>query len=383
MQRYIDRNLETLLSKRLRQNPAVALLGPRQVGKSTLAKKILNNAGTKGVYLDLEKPSDLNKLRAPEEFFSLHNDKLICLDEIQRQPDLFPLLRNYLDENGKNGRLLLLGSASRDLIQQSSETLAGRISFLEMAPFQINEIGHPLWKQLWLRGGFPRSFLADDLEASIDWRLNFIQTFLERDLPQLGFRIPSQKIQRFWKMCAHAHGQVLNSSQLGSSLSVSYHTIRSYIDILEETFILRTLPPYSGNLKKRLIKSPKIYIRDSGLLHSLLAIENHDDLFAHPTYGPSFEGFVIENISNALPLWQKSFYRTSSGNEIDLILEKGNQKVAIEIKASSSFKISKGFWTAQEDLAPDQTYIIAPVNETYPIEKGVIVTSLEGFLSRM
>jgi predicted AAA+ superfamily ATPase len=376
MQTYINRIITTSIEQKLENMPGVVILGPRQCGKSTLAKAIISEIGS-AVYLDLERPSDVSKLRDPEAFFSLNNDKLICLDEIQRVPELFPVLRSVMDESRKNGQFIILGSASPDLIKQSSETLAGRISYFELTPFLLKEVSeeHDLktLRKLWLRGGFPRSYLAPNEKESIEWRLDFIRTFLERDIPQLGFRTPAKTIERFWRICAHLHGQLLNSSKLGESMEVSHHTVRSYIDMLEQSFVLRVLRPYESNLKKRLIKSPKIYIRDSGILHALLSIESHNDLLGHPAYGASWEGLVIENILSLLPNWRASFYRTSSGSEIDLILEKGNQHVAVECKGSTSPNLNRGFWNAVSDLNFQEVWVIAPVKEAYPIEKGVMV----------
>jgi predicted AAA+ superfamily ATPase len=376
MQTYIKRIITTNIEQKLENMPGVVILGPRQCGKSTLAKAIISEIGG-AVYLDLERPSDVSKLRDPEAFFSLNSDKLICLDEIQRVPELFPVLRSVMDENRKNGQFIILGSASPDLIKQSSETLAGRISYFELTPFVLKEVSedHHLktLRKLWLRGGFPRSYLAPNEKESIEWRLDFIRTFLERDIPQLGFRTPAKTIERFWRICAHLHGQLLNSSKLGESMGVSHHTVRSYIDMLEQSFVLRVLRPYESNLKKRLIKSPKIYIRDSGILHALLGIENHNDLLGHPVYGPSWEGLVIENILSLLPNWKASFYRTSSGSEIDLILEKANKRVAIECKGSTSPNLNQGFWNALSDIKFQEVWVIAPVKEAYPIEKGVMV----------
>lgn len=380
MRTYVDRILSENIIKRLRHIPAVALLGPRQCGKSTLAKHILSQLDNT-LYIDLEKTSDYNKLRDPEAFFSLNKDTLICLDEIQRVPELFPVLRSIIDEEGRNGQLLLLGSASRDLIQQSSETLAGRISYLELTPFLLQEVGAEHTRSLWLKGGFPRSFLEFDTKESYTWRKDFIRTFLERDIPQLGFSIPARSMERLWLMCAHSHGQTLNLSKLGTSLGVSHHTVRSYIDILSETFLLRKLEPFAANLKKRLIKSPKIYIRDSGLLHALLDICTDNDLLGHTVYGASWEGFALETIIAMTPDWKHYFYRTASGVELDLILEKGMRKIAVEFKVSTAPKPSKGFWIALEDLQISQTYIVAPVNQSYPIEKGVQIISLPDLLS--
>jgi predicted AAA+ superfamily ATPase len=383
MQSYVPRHLAKTISGRLSNNPVAALLGPRQCGKSTLAQVIISKLPD-SLYLDLERPSDRNKLTDPETFFRLNQGKLICLDEIQRTPDIFPVMRSIIDEQRKNGQFLVLGSASPDLIRQSSETLAGRISYLELTPFVLQEIDHRrnAMQQLWLRGGFPRSFLAADDAASFEWRLDFIRTFLERDIPQLGFRLQSQFLDRFWRMVAHVHGQLLNSSRLGESLGVSHHTVRSYIDILEQTFILRVLPPYFANLKKRLVKSAKVFVRDTGLLHALLDIQTDNELLGHPVYGSSWESFVIENVLTAMPDWRPSFYRTASGSEIDLLLERGRKKVAVECKVGSAPKLGKGFWNALNDLDIKEAWVIAPVQEPYPIQSGVVVSPLHHFLAQ-
>jgi predicted AAA+ superfamily ATPase len=328
---YIPRRLESAVGGCLGAFPASAVLGPRRCGKSTLARAIMSRRkGT--VYLDLERPSDLRKLTEPELFFEAHRNDLICLDEIQRRPDLFPVLRSIIDERDRPGQFLILGSASRDLIRQSSETLAGRIAYLELTPLLVSEIGsHPKASMLWLRGGFPESFLAKSDAESVLWRENFIRTFLERDIPQLGIRIPSASLERLWQMCAHYHGQLLNQSTLGAALGVSHTTIRSYLDLLSETFMVRLLSPLLPNLKKRLVKAPRIYIRDTGILHSLLDIEDEDDLMGHPARGASWEGFVIENILAELPDWRSHFYRSVTGAELDLVLEKGRTRIFLPL----------------------------------------------------
>ena len=383
--KYVNRNIESQLQEEIKDYPAVAILGPRQCGKSTLAinlKSRINNF----IYLDLEKISDVRKIEDPELFFKSNRNNLVCLDEIQNIPELFPALRSILDENDRNGQILILGSASRDLIKQTSETLAGRISYIELTPFLLTELytgNHDdLLTKLWLRGGFPRSYLASDDKKSLRWRYNFTRTYLERDIPQLGFNIPSATLGRLWQMCAHFHGKVFNSSSLGESLGMNYHTVRKHVDLLEQTFVLRILKPFEANLKKRLIKSPKIYIRDSGILHSLLEIESFNDLLGHPVFGYSWEGFVIENILSWLPDWRGYFYRTSAGSEIDLVLEKGMQRIAVECKASTAPQVSKGFWIALDDLNIKEAWVIAPVKETYPIRDNVSVAPLETFLSK-
>jgi len=352
------------------------------VGKSTLAEMVIEHFPD-ALYLDLERPSDMNKLTDPEAFFQQFQDRLICLDEIQRAPELFALLRSVIDKSKRHGQFLLLGSASRELIKQSSESLAGRISYFEISPFNRMEVTDLEMNRLWLRGGYPRSLLNIDDEASFQWREDYIRTFLERDIPQLGFNIPANTLGRFWRMLAHSHGQTLNASKLADSMGVSGHTIRKYIDLLEQAFVVRTLQPWSGNTKKRLIKAPKVYIRDSGLLHALLDIESMEQLFSHPLYGASYEGFVIENLLSQLPRWKASFYRTSSGAECDLVLEKAGKRVAIEIKASTSPKLGRGNWSALETLEPDHSYVVAPVGVAYPLQQGVMVMSLDDVIEAL
>ena len=384
MQEYLKRSLHTRVGEAMRNFPAVAILGPRQCGKTTLALEIAKESEP-SVYVDLERPSNTRKLTDPETYFRQHQDRLVCLDEIQRRPDLFPLLRGVIDEHRRNGRFLILGSASRELIRQSSETLAGRIAYLELSPFLLSEVaGHApagcsAEPALWLHGGFPDSYLARDTAASQEWRENFIRTFLERDIPQLGFNIPADTLRRLWRMLAHSHGQQLNSSRLGEAIGVSHTTIRSYLDLLSQTFMIRLLPPQHANLRKRLVKSPKIYIRDSGILHALLEIEDREELWGHPIYGASWEGFVIENICSELGRWSPSFFKTAAGAEIDLVLTKGQRRIAVECKASSAPEVRKGFWNALKDLEIKEAWVIAPVLETYPIEKNVFVANLESF----
>lgn len=388
MQGYLSRHLEPTIQESLLDFPAVAILGPRQAGKTTLAQEIVR-ARPGSTYLDLERPSDLRKLDDPELFFRLrqaqHPEALVCLDEIQRAPDLFPVLRSVLDSGGHNGQLLLLGSASRDLLRQSSESLAGRIRFLELTPFLATELDladtdSAGLARLWLRGGFPRSLLARSDESSRQWRESFVRSFLERDIPQLGFSIPAAALHRLWRMLAHLHGQVLNASKLGAALGISHTTARSQIDLLAQTFMVRQIEPLEANVKKRLVKSPKLYLRDSGILHALLEIDDIESVLAHPACGESWEGLVIENVVATRPDWQPSFYRTADGAEIDLVLSRGNRRIAIECKASSAPTVSRGFWTALEDLKVDEAWILAPVQEPYPLRGGVTVSPLGHFL---
>ncbi len=373
---YIDRTIMAELTESLSNNPVVALLGPRQVGKSTLAKKFLESETS--VYLDLELKSDSSKLTEPELYFEHHKDKLICLDEIQLAPEIFRTIRGVVDK--RNTQFLILGSASRDLIRQSSESLAGRIAYIEIMPFLLQEVGQNNFKKLWVRGGFPRSFLAKDDTTSTKWRENYIRTYLERDISQLGFNIPSKNLERLWIMLAHSHGQILNLSKLASSLGVSAHTVRSYISTLEQTFLVKTLTPFESNIKKQYIKSPKVYIRDTGLLHTLLKLENFEDLFGNSVFGMSYEGFVIETLIRAFPRWRFNFYQTKSGAEIDLIMSKGNKILAIEIKASNAPKPQRGFWTATSDIQATRKYVIAMVDETYTIQNDTTVTNLHEFV---
>lgn len=389
MQGYVPRAIQAQIEARLADFPIVAVLGPRQCGKTTLVRETVGDRPGV-VYLDLERPSDLGKLRDPELYFNLHRSQgtadLFCLDEIQRVPEIFPLLRSLADEERRNGQFLLLGSASRELLRQTSETLAGRIAYLELTPFVATELpgGDPgVLPRLWLRGGFPRSYLAASDASSQAWRESFVRTFLERDIPQLGFNVPAEMLHRLWRMLAHLHGQTLNSSQLGTALGVSHTTIRSYLDLLSQTFMVRLLEPFASNLGKRLVKSPKVYLRDSGVLHALLQIDRLDDLLAHPGCGASWEGLVIENVIASLPGWQPSFYRTADGAEIDLVLERGRRRIAIECKASTAPVVSKGFWSTLDDLEIEEAWVVAPVEGSYPLREGVQVTSLRGLLQHL
>lgn len=371
----ISRRILPNIEKALVLFPAVALLGPRQAGKTTLARSV-GSSHVNSLYLDLERPSDLAKLADPELFLSRHVDQLVVLDEIQRQPDLFPVLRALIDENRRPGRFLLLGSASPQLLRQTSESLAGRISFHELAPFDVSEIkpGHAGLADFWLRGGYPLSWLAESDEASLAWRESFIITHLERDIPAFGIRIPGPTLHRFWRMLAHLHGQMWNASRLASGFGVSAPTVQHYLEILEATYMVRRLPPLHVNLGKRLVKSPKIYLRDSGLLHALLGIRSLDELAGHPVVGPSWEGWVLEQIAQLLsPQWQLSFYRTATGAEMDVVAERGERRIGFEIKLSSAPSLSKGFWSAMKDLQLEQAYVVAPVETGYPIAEKVEV----------
>lgn len=382
MQRYVERLLTAELERSLSNNPVTAITGPRQCGKSTLARHVLAGRDD-ALFLDLELPSDLRRLSEPELFLREYAARLICIDEVQKKPELFPLLRALIDMDRRPGRFLILGSASRDMIRQCGETLAGRIHYMELTPFVWAELENPDeeagrdYKRHWWRGGFPPAFLTDDENQSAVWRRDLIQDYLSRDIPQFGIFLQAPVIMRFWKMLAHYHGSLLNASKLGQSLDVSHNTVRKYLDILEQTFMVRVLRPLSINLKKRLVKSPKVYVRDSGLLHTLLEIETMADLYGHPVFGASWEGWCIEQIVSAMPLWQPTFYRASTGEEIDLVLERGRRRLAFEIKASPSPHLTRGFPDTMDALQPERAWVVCPMDEPgYPIGTGVRVTGV-------
>ena len=375
-----QRLLQSLIEKRLRHSPAVALLGPRQVGKTTLACAIAElHPGA--LLLDLERESDRAALQQPELFFAAHRDRPLIFDEVQFSPNLFAALRPEIDADRRAGRFLLLGSASGDLLRQSGESLAGRVSYLELTPLLAAELpvtGLADLQSLWLSGGFPLSFLAPDDDASYVWRQDFIRTFLQRDLPGMGVRVPAETLRRFWQMLAHLQGQMFNASQLGMSLGGASHTTAArYLDVLIDTMMVRRLPPHLVNVGKRLVKSPKVYLRDSGVLHALLGIASVQHLQGHPIAGASWEGFVVEQVAAALPPEaQLSFYRTAAGAELDLVIEHGTRKLGVEIKFSSAPKPTKGFWQALQDLQIDRAFVIGPVLRRYPLAEGVEVIPL-------
>jgi predicted AAA+ superfamily ATPase len=382
----IRRSLYSQLLEGLQTFPVVALVGPRQVGKTSLARLLmaeLIQSGKTVVMLDLERPSDLAKLNDAELFLDPLADQLVILDEVQLRPDLFPVLRALVDTQRRPGRFLILGSAAPALIQHSSESLAGRIEFLELAPLSLQEVAGQandanFAQALWSRGGFPDSYLARSDGASMRWREAFVRSYLERDIAQLGIRVSAATLRRFWLMLAHNHGQIWNASTLAGSMGVTAPSVRHYLDILESTFMVRVLPPYSANLGKRLVKSPKVYFRDSGLLHALLNLPDYQTLLGHPVLGASWEGWVIEQIWSQAPLGSRPyFYRTASGNEIDLLLElPGGQLRAIEIKHSKAPKLGKGFSEALDALQLDSGFVIAPVDAPYPLSSRARVLPL-------
>ncbi len=376
----IERKIRLNIEKSLNRQPAVAIIGPRQVGKTTLALDIAENR--KSIYLDLESYRDRDKLEDPILFLERYEDSLVILDEIHRMPELFQTLRGLIDEGRRRGkkvgRFLILGSASIDLLRQSGETLAGRIGYIDMTPLTALEIKPDQVTDLWIRGGFPDSFLGNSDEDSFLIRKDFIRTYLEREIPQFAPRTAAETLERLWMMLAHCQGSMLNASRLASNLSISAKTLNAYIDLLVDLLLFRRLKPYHANIGKRLVKSPKTYIRDSGLLHVLLNIKDYNELAGHPITGESWEGFVIENILSAVPLGTKStFYRTSAGAEIDLVLEMVNSEIwAIEIKSGLTAKPSKGFYHAIDDIKSTHNFVIHAGKDQYPIAENIEAISL-------
>jgi predicted AAA+ superfamily ATPase len=371
----LQRSALGLVRAALQRQAAVALIGPRQVGKTTLALQIADETEGRAVYLDLEARQDRDKLLEPALFLQNYEDRLVILDEIQRVPELFPVLRGLIDRGRrrglKHGRFLILGSAAIDLLRQSSESLAGRIAYVEMAPFDVVEAATDARStvELWLRGGFPDSFLARSDAESFALREDFIRTYLERDVPQFGPRIPAQTLDRLWTMLAHNQGALLNASRLAASLAISAPTVTRYVDLLVDLLLVRRLTPFSANVGKRLVKSPKVYVRDSGLLHALLGIAEYETLSGHPVVGTSWEGFVIENLLGSAPArTAASFYRTAAGAEIDLVLDLPRRgRWAIEIKRGLAPRPEKGFYLACADLEPKRRFIVHAGEDRYPV----------------
>jgi len=387
----IHRRFYQKIKDALDRQAAVALIGPRQVGKTTLALEIAKN--TDALYLDLEAREERDKLHDPALFLKGYEDRLVILDEIHRVPELFQTLRGLIDQGRRRGRrtgrFLILGSASIDLLRQSGESLAGRIEYVDMGPFDTLEIGssdEQALMKLWVRGGFPDSYLARREPDSVAFRRNFIRTYLERDVPQFGPRIPAETLERLWTMLAHSQGTMLNASRLASALSVTAPTVTSYIDLLVDLLLVRRLPPFHANTGKRLVKSPKVYVRDSGLVHTLLGIEDYHQLAGHPVVGSSWEGFVIENILAVAPERTKAnFYRTAVGAEIDLVLElPGEQGLwAIEIKRGLTSSPSRGFYHAREDIQPARSFVVYAGEDRYPITKEVEAIGVQDILQEI
>lgn len=376
----IERRLQAQLLDLIADYPAVALLGPRQVGKTTLAHEIAESVHS--IYLDLESAADRAKLSDPELYLADHEDRLVILDEVHKVPGLFESLRGLIDRGrrkGRNaGRFLLLGSAAMDLLRQSGESLAGRIAYLELNPLDVLETGAAGHDRLWVRGGFPDSFLASTEARSLRWRENFIRTYLERDIPQLGPRIPAETLRRFWVMLAHNQGGLLNAAALARGLGVDGKTIARYLDLMVDLLLVRRLMPWHRNIGKRLVKSPKVYVRDSGLTHALLGLGTKDDVLGHPVVGQSWEGFVIENLLSIAPeRTDASFYSAQGGAEIDLVLTlPGRDPWAIEIKRSLTPKPAKGFYSACKDVKPEACFVVYPGNERFPVSPDVETISV-------
>ncbi len=378
----IERRIQRDVEEALDRQAAVAILGPRQVGKTTLALQVCESRPS--VYLDLEAPQDLAKVRTPELLFEQHAGKLIVLDEIHRAPELFQVLRGVIDRarraGNRTGLFLILGSASIDLLRQSGETLAGRIAYVDMTPITAAEVApeRAVQDRLWLRGGFPDSFLAASDGESLSLRQDFVRTYLERDVPQFGPRVPAETLRRLWTMLAHNQGQLLNAARLASSLGVSSPTVSRYIDLLVDLLLVRRLEPLRANVGKRLVKSPKIYVRDSGIVHALLRIATLDELQGHPVVGPSWEGFVIETVLAVAPGALASFYRTSAGAEVDLVLDFGGTtgRWVVEVKRGLTPRISKGLLFARADVQPARTFVVYSGNDNFPLGEGIEAVSL-------
>lgn len=377
----IERRITSELNALLDTTPVVALLGPRQVGKTTLAHAIGDQRPS--IYLDLESDADRAKLAEPELYLAQHEDKLVILDEVHRLPNLFQNLRGLIDRGRRkglrSGRFLLLGSASIDLLKQSGESLAGRIAYLEMQPIDGLEVSSKDIGRLWTRGGFPDSFLAINDRVSQRWRQDFIRTYLERDIPMLGPRIPAETLRRFWTMLAHHQSGLLNAAEFARALGVDGKTVGAYLDLLVDLLLVRRLEPWHANTGKRLVKSPRVYVRDSGLTHTLLGLATQEDVLGHPVAGASWEGFVIETLIAAAPEGTRAnFYRTSAGAEIDLVLTlPGGKLWAIEIKRSLTPKLERGFHHACEDLAPEQRFVVYPGEEAYPLKDDILSTPVQ------
>jgi hypothetical protein len=385
----IVRSAQSRLQELLTGFPAVAVLGPRQAGKTTLARALADARSGKAVYLDLELPSDRAKLSDAELYLSAHEDRLVILDEIQRAPGLFQVLRGVIDQRRRKGiragEFLLLGSASMDLPQQLAESLAGRIAYLDLTPFilpEVQSLGPGAADRLWVRGGFPDSFLAADDVSSFQWRTAFIQTYLERDVPALGPRVPAETLHRFWQMLAHNQGQLLNAARLAAGLGVSGQTVARYLDILVDLLLVRRLQPWTANPGKRLVRSPKVFVRDSGIVHALLTLTDQEQLLGHPVAGFSWEGFVIENLLAAVPAAPTAwFYRTAAGAEIDLLLELGPRRLwAVEVKRSLNPRPTKGFHLACEDVKATHRFVAYPGKERYRLDPSTEAVPLSALL---
>ena len=388
----IARNLENLVRSRLGAVvPAVVLLGPRQVGKTTLARKIAADWPGGAVYLDMERPADRRRLDDADAYLRAQHGKLVVIDEIQRLPGLFEILRGIIDDRRaageRFGHFLLLGSAALELMRQSSESLAGRVAYMEISPVDILD-AEPAGidaQTLWVRGGFPESLLAASDTTSLDWRRDFIRSYLERDVPMFAPRMPTETLGRLWIMLAHQQGALLNQARLAASLGIGASTLARYVDLLVDLQLVRRLPPWTANVGKRLTKTPKVYVRDSGLVHALLELSTWDNVLGHPVAGLSYEGFVIENLIQAAGNARRAyFYRTHDGAEIDLVFERGGTpEMAIEVKRSSAPTVERGFTLATADIAVQSRYVVYPGSESFPLRDGVQAMGLAALASKL
>ena len=387
----IDRQLEPILRARLAAMAGVVLLGPRQVGKTTLARKLTAHWRAGALYLDLERPADRRRLEDADAYLRAQRGKLVVIDEIHRAPGLFEILRGVIDERraagDAHGHFLLLGSAAIELMRQASETLAGRVAYLDMAPLDIGET-MPAGidpARLWVRGGFPESLLAASDIDSLDWRRDFIRSYLERDVPMFAPRLPAETVGRLWTMLAHQQGGLLNLARLATSLGVSAAAVGRYVDLLADLRLLRRLPPWSGNLNKRLVRTPKVYIRDSGIVHALLELESQDQILGHPVAGLSYEGMVLENLIQAAGERRRAyFFRTQDGAEIDLVFDSGGRpELAVDIKRSSAPALDRGFFTACDALGIDERYVVYPGDQVFPLRHGAQAIPLADMAARL